>query len=119
MSWGFGVLASLWWYREKIYWVGMTYLVHKPEDDLLVVHKSSGELAPEFTELLGGRGRRVRGVANDAAGHGLLRRVVVSHVVVGVKDAVGALRDGDVVHGVLNLGEVLWDGQLSVYIYSQ
>ena len=108
MSWGFGMLASLAWDRGEIDWVASTYLVHKPEDNLLVAHEAASKLAPKFTELLGGCRGRVRGVADDASGHGLLRWVVVSHVVVGVQNAVGALGDGDVVHGVLDLGEVLW-----------
>lgn len=84
MSWGFGVLASLSRCREKIDWDEITYLVHKPEDNLLVVHEAASKLAPEFTKLLSGCRRRVRGVTDNTPGHGLLRRVVVSHVIVGV-----------------------------------
>lgn len=104
---GLWLVSKLPLHKEEMVWVGTTNLVHKAKDNLLVVHESASKLAPEFTELLGGCRHRVRGIANDAAGHGLLRWVVVSHVVVGVQDAVGALGDGDVVHGVLNLGEVL------------
>lgn len=85
-------------------------LVHESKDDLLVVHEAASKLAPEFSKLLGSCGSRVGGVANNASGHGLLRWVVVAHVVVRVQDAVGALRDSDVVHGIFNLGEVLWGG---------
>lgn len=87
-------------------------LVHKAKDDLLVVHEAVSKLTPEFTKLLGGCGSGVGGVADNASGHGLLGWVVVAHVVVRVQDAVGALGDGDVVHGVFDLGEVLLGGQV-------
>ena len=63
-------------------------LVHDAEHDALVVLESAGELGPELGKLFGGGGFCVGRVADDAASHGLLRGVIVAHVVVGVEDGI-------------------------------
>jgi len=59
-------------------------LVHKSKDHFLIARKASSELAPELSKLCSCSSLRVSGVSDDAPGRGLLRRIVVSHVVMGI-----------------------------------
>ena len=81
--------------------------VHYSENYIGVVEEAGGEFLPEGLEVVSRRGVGVAGVANNAAGRGLLGWVVVTHVIVGVEDGIGALCEGDVVDSIFVEGEVL------------
>lgn len=108
MSWGFYSSANK-YCSSKVYQEN-NYLIHNPEDDLLVIPEPSRKFAPELSKLFSGGSGRVTGITDDAPGHWLLRRIVVSHVVMRVQDAVSSLLDSDVVNRILEFGEVLGKG---------
>lgn len=59
------------------------------DSHFLVVGESASERIPEMHKLISGGGNWIRSVANDAAGSGLLRRIIVPHVVVRVENSIG------------------------------
>lgn len=75
--------------RSGAGWI-YTYLVHEPEHDFVVGGEPRSKGCPEVAEVRGSRRLGVCSVSNDRSGRGLVRRIVVPHVVVGVNEGVGS-----------------------------
>lgn len=76
------------------------YLIHEAEYHFRVVLEASSELTPERGKLGCGSGIWITCVSNNTSCHGLLRWVVVSHVVVRVEESVGTFCFCNVVYCV-------------------
>ena len=66
-------------------------LIHQPEDDIRIAGEALGKFTPKCTKLSGGSGSRIRCITDDASSRGLLRRIVVAHVVMRVQEGVSTL----------------------------
>jgi hypothetical protein len=94
-----------------------TYLVHEPEDNLLIGLETPSKLTPERAELGCCGCSHIRGISDDTASRWLLGGVVVSHVVVRIQDGISTLGDGDIIDGSLKFGEVLENFSCSIYCW--
>ena len=83
----------------------LAYLVHDTKDNMLIVLVPPSKLLPESLELRSSGGGRVTGVSDDGASGRLLRRVVVTHVVVRVQDSISTLV-GDGSDGIVEIAKV-------------
>lgn len=77
-----------------------THLIHQPKNYFRVILKPSRQLTPKCRKLRRRSRRRVTRIPNHAPRCRLLRRIVISHVIVRIKNGVGAFSYGDVVNGV-------------------
>lgn len=101
-----GINGSLVIFQDEVR-IHIVGLIHQSKDDLFIVHESPSELAPEGTKLSSGGGLDICGIANDASCCRLLGGIVVTHVVVWIKDAVCSFGHSDVVDCICELGEML------------
>src|SRR4051794_7307164 len=87
--------------------LGVSYLIHKSKDSLLIGFKAPSKFAPERSELGCTSCFWICSITDDASSCWLLGRIVVSHIIVGIQDTVRSLGDSDIVHRCGKLRVVL------------
>lgn len=105
MSWGLKII-SIKVVQSNFLWM-TSHLIHESKNDLWIRCKASGKGSPETCKLGCGGSFRISCIANDASGCWLLGGIIISHIVVGIQDAVGTFGDRDVVYSSCELGVIL------------
>jgi hypothetical protein len=85
----------------------ISHLIHKSENNLLIRGKSPSKFTPELAELSSSGCFGVSSITDDASCSRLLRRIVVSHVVVWIQDTISSFCNSDIVYCIGELGIIL------------